>query len=100
MATSKNPTPIASDSPDKAVFGKNLGFAASEAYRLLRTNIMFSLPIDADHRCRVIGITSANAGEGKSTTALNLAYMLAEARQQTILVEADMRLPTISKRLG
>ncbi len=80
-------------------FGKDLSFAASEAYRLLRTSLLFSLP-NAEKRCRVVGITSANAGEGKSTTALNLAYMLAEAHKKVILIEADMRLPTISKRLG
>ncbi|MBR3424178.1 MAG: CpsD/CapB family tyrosine-protein kinase [Clostridia bacterium] len=100
MARNKNAVSVTLSSDEHAVFGKNLGFAASEAYRLLRTNLMFSLPTDSEHRCRVIGLTSANAGEGKSTTALNLAYMLAEAHQQTILVEADMRLPTISKRLG
>ena len=73
MATNRNAAPGTPDNVEKAVFGKNLGFAASEAYRLLRTNIMFSLPTDAEHRCRVIGLTSANAGEDKSTTALNLA---------------------------
>lgn len=79
-------------------YGKNLNFAAAEAYRLLRTNLLFSLP--DEQRCRIIGITSSNAGEGKSTTALNLAYMLAEADKTVMLIEADMRLPTISKRLG
>ncbi len=80
-------------------FGKDLSFAASEAYRLLRTSLLFSMA-NSERRCRIIGITSANAGEGKSTTALNLAYMLAEAHKKVILIEADMRLPTISKRLG
>lgn len=77
--------------------GSELNFAASEAYRLLRTNLMFSLP--DERSCRVIGVTSANAGEGKSTTAVNLAYMLAEANHHVILIEADMRLPTASRRL-
>lgn len=79
-------------------YGKNLSFAAAEAYRLLRTNVMFSLP--DEQRCRVIGITSSNAGEGKSTTALNLAYMLAEADKRVMLIEADLRLPSISRRLN
>ena len=79
-------------------YGANLSFAASEAYRLLRTNLSFALP--EENKCRVIGITSANAGEGKSTTALNLSYMLAESNKTVMLIEADMRLPTISKRLG
>ena len=77
--------------------GKDLNFAAAEAYRLLRTNLQFSLP--DEQRCRIIGVTSANAGEGKSTTSINLSYMLAEAGKKVILIEADMRLPTISKRL-
>ncbi len=89
----------AEDSPEtNPTYGKNLNFAAAEAYRLLRTNLMFSLP--DEQRCRIIGITSSNAGEGKSTTALNLAYMLAEAGKTVILIESDMRLPTISKQLG
>jgi capsular exopolysaccharide synthesis family protein len=88
---------LASD--EKAVtFGPGLNFAASEAYRLLRANILFALP---DHgKCRVIGITSALSGEGKSTTALNLAYVLAESGRKTLLLEADMRLPVVGQRLG
>ena len=84
---------------DNTPFGKDLNFAASEAYRLLRTSLLFSLPSD-ERRCRIVGITSANAGEGKSTTSLNLSYMLAEAHKKVILIEADMRLPAVSKRLG
>lgn len=77
--------------------GEDLSFAAAEAYKLLRTNILFALP--DEKKCRVIGVTSANSGEGKSTTALNLSYMLAEAGEHVLLIEGDMRLPSISKRL-
>ena len=95
----KKKSPELERNDDTVRFGKDLTFAASEAFRLMRTSLIFSLPT-TDRKCRVVGITSANAGEGKSTTALNLAYMLAEAHHQTLLIEADMRLPTISKRLG
>lgn len=78
--------------------GPNLNFAAAEAYKLLRTNIMFALP--DEKKCRIIGVTSSCSGEGKSTTSLNLANMLAEAGEWVLLVEADMRLPTVSRRLG
>lgn len=84
-------------------FGAGLNFAASEAYRLLRTNVLFGLPFSAlknGQTCRIIGITSSLSGEGKSTTALNLAYVLAESGRKILLIEADMRLPTITKRLG
>ncbi len=82
---------------EKKIIGKNLSFAAAEAYKLLRANILFALP--DEQKCRIIGITSSCSGEGKSTTALNLAYMLAEAGQRVLLMEADMRLPTIARRL-
>lgn len=83
---------------DEAIFGTELSFAAAEAYKRLRTNIMFALP--DEQKCRIVGITSACGGEGKSTTSVNLSYVLAEAGERVLLVEADLRLPTISKRLN
>ena len=83
---------------ETAVFGEDLSFAAAEAYKLLRTNILFALP--DEKKCRIIGVTSASSGEGKSTTALNLSYMLAVAGERVLLIEGDMRLPTISKHLN
>ena len=77
--------------------GPNLSFAGAEAYKLLRTNLMLSM--SADIPCKVIGVTSALRGEGKSTTSTNLAYSLAEAGLRVMLVEADMRLPFIAKTL-
>ncbi len=79
-------------------FGSNLSFGAAEAYKLLRTNLNFSLP-DVEG-CKVLGITSTLRGEGKSTTAVNLAYTIAQTGQKVLLVEADLRLPTLSKRIG
>lgn len=82
----------------KKILGENLSFAASEAYKLLRTNLAFSLP--SEGKCRVIGITSALSGEGKSTTSLNLALTIAQEGRRVLLVEADLRLPTVAKRLS
>lgn len=76
--------------------GSLLSFEASEAYKRLRTNIQYTLPLQDEKRCRVIGITSALPGEGKSTTSANLAFSLAEAGERVLLIDADMRLPTIS----
>lgn len=69
----------------------------SEAYRQLRTNLQF---VDVDNPPRIIAVTSAIPGEGKSTTALNLAASLAEAGARVCLVEADLRRPSIAKALG
>lgn len=78
--------------------GERLSFAAAEAYKLLRTNIQFALP--DEQKCRVVGVTSSLSGEGKSTTAVNLGYMLAAAGEQVLLIEADMRLPRLARRMG
>ena len=81
----------------RKTIGSNLSFAAAEAYKLLRTNLTFSLP--EVNGCKIIGVTSALRGEGKSTTSVNIAYTMAQTGQKVLLVEADMRLPTLSKRL-
>lgn len=64
----------------------------SEAYRTLRTNIQFSA---IDEELRVIMLTSAGPGEGKTTTAINLAVAYAQADKRVIIVDADLRKPTL-----
>lgn len=86
-------------SSDKGlIFTDDLSFAALEAYKLLRTNIMFSFPGDAS--CRVVGISSSVRGEGKSTTACNLAYVLSQAGKKTLLIDGDLRLPSVFTKLS
>lgn len=80
------------------MIGGRLSFAAAEAYKLLRTNLDFSLP--DGNSCKVIGFTSAMRGEGKTTTSINTAYTIAQTGKRVLLVEADLRLPNIAKRLG
>lgn len=79
------------------LLGAKMHFAATEAYKLLRTNLSFSHTEGTE--CKVIGVTSSMKGEGKSTTAVNLAYTMAQVGQKVLLVEADLRLPTMAKRL-
>lgn len=69
----------------------------SEAYRQLRTNMQF---VDVDNPPRIIAVTSAMPGEGKSITALNLAAALAETGARVCLIEADLRRPTLADSLG
>lgn len=75
----------------------NLPFAATEAYKMLRTNIVYSFTDEIS--CPVIGITSSLKGEGKSTTAINIAYTLAVTNKKVLFIECDMRLPSTGKHL-
>ena len=62
---------------------------------MLRTNMQY---VEVDDEQKVIVMTSSLPGEGKSTTAINLALTMAMAGQRVVLVEADLRRPLIAKR--
>jgi polysaccharide biosynthesis transport protein len=70
--------------------------AAAEAYRILRTSVNL-MPVSGQGR--VLGFTSCGPGEGKSTTALNLAVALAQQGKRVVLVDADLRKPTLAQRV-
>ena len=78
--------------------GSELDFASREAYKLLRTNISFAFP--DEETGKVIGICSACPQEGKSTTTINLAYSLAEANYKVLLIDGDMRRPSVCDIVG
>jgi Mrp family chromosome partitioning ATPase/uncharacterized protein involved in exopolysaccharide biosynthesis len=67
---------------------------AAEAFRMLRTNLQFS---SSDFRSNSVLITSPQPGEGKSTTAINLAITTAQLGYNTLLVDADLRHPVLHK---
>lgn len=69
----------------------------SEAFRSLRTAVLFSTPGAPP---KVILLTSATSGEGKSVTSLNLAATLAESGSRVLLIDADLRRPTCHRSLG
>ncbi|MEH1015751.1 polysaccharide biosynthesis tyrosine autokinase [Micromonospora sp. CPCC 206060] len=69
----------------------------AEAIRKLRTNLRF---VDVHEAARVIAVSSAMQGEGKTTTSCNLAIALAEAGWRVLLVDADLRRPKVSEYLG
>ncbi|MCB0322668.1 MAG: polysaccharide biosynthesis tyrosine autokinase [Bdellovibrionales bacterium] len=70
---------------------------ASESFRAIRTGILLS---SADHPPRIILITSAKKGEGKTTLTSNLAVTLAQSGGRTVLVDADLRRPSVHGRFG
>jgi receptor protein-tyrosine kinase len=73
------------------------GSAIAEAFRAVRTSILFSR---SDKPVRTILVTSAGPGEGKTTVATNLAITLAKHKGPVLLVDADLRRPRVAKALG
>jgi succinoglycan biosynthesis transport protein ExoP len=69
----------------------------AEAFRRLRTNLQF---LDLGDRPQSIVVTSSMPGEGKSTTAANLAITLADAGSRVVLVDGDLRRPFVAEYLG
>lgn len=68
----------------------------AEAYRVLRTNLLFSRK---DDKLNTVAVVSAGAGEGKSTTVFNLASVFAQSSQRVLIVDSDLRRPTLHKML-
>ena len=77
--------------PDGATTGR------AEAFRILRTNLEFA---DAGTERRSLVVTSSVAGEGKTTTLLNLAIVLAESGATVAVIDADLRTPRLADYLG
>jgi non-specific protein-tyrosine kinase len=76
---------------------QNTRSPVAEAYRIVRTNIRFAT---AARDCRTILVTSPGHGEGKSTTAANLAIVTAQAGKRVILVDSDLRRPSVHRLFG
>lgn len=88
---------MSGNTENRKTLHKNLEFTATEQYKVIRANLDFTLP--DDEKCPVIGVTSSMRGEGKSTTAVNLSYVFAEKGHKVLLIDADLRIPSIAKKL-
>ena len=84
-------------SGEHVLVGGGISFAATEAYKLLRTKLQYSFA--DENTCRVIGVSSALSGEGKSLSAINLAYSLSQLDKKVLLIDCDMRRPSLSSKL-
>lgn len=88
--------------PVLGVIPQNIGYLLeegteskhAEAYRVLRTNLLFSRH---DEKLNTIVVVSAGAGEGKSTTTINLSTVFAQAGNRVLIVDSDLRRPTLHK---
>ncbi len=81
----------------KPIVGKDISFSAAEAYKLLRTKLQFSFVDEV--ACPVIGVSSAMVGEGKSVSSINLAYSLSQLDKKVLLIDCDLRRPSLSAKL-
>ena len=80
------------------IINESTHFSVLEAYKVARTNLMFTLA--EEKGCKRVLITSAGAGEGKSTSAVNLAITFAQTGVRVLLVEADLRRPKLHRYLS
>lgn len=103
MADIKEPNSANASNRNPVKAGKSceyMTYSAREAYKRLRTNVMISLGEKSEMDRYVIGVTSAQPSEGKSTISVNLAYSLAELGNSVVLLDCDLRRPTIHTKLG
>ena len=89
---------VCSAKVNKTILCDETDFATTETYKSIRTNIMFSMP--KSDKGRLVSVTSANPGDGKTTTIINLAITFAQTGAKVILVDCDLRKSSVHKYLG
>ena len=72
-------------------------FGVTEAYKTLRANLQFVCPHEG---CKIICMTSPYSHEGKSSSALNTSFTIAESAQRVLFLDADMRASHVARNLG
>ncbi len=93
----KNKTPASSNQNKQTQSsGRKASFAVVEAYKSIRTNLQFLL---AQSEGKVVAFSSAGAGEGKSTTTVNVAITFSQLGGHVLLIDADLRKSSVHKKL-
>lgn len=83
-----------SKSDTKKILCQNSPFAVKEAYNAIRTNLLFT---QQGEKCPIFVVTSPTANNGKTINSINLAVSFAQMGKRTLLIDADMRNPTIHR---
>ncbi len=86
------------DNKNPSLIGNDIDFATSEAFKLLRTKLQYS--VTDSENCQIIVVSSAIPGEGKSLSSINLAFSLSQLGKRILLIDADMRCPTLAAKLS
>ena len=103
MAANREPKIVSADPKNPRRNNKVcefLPYSGREAFKRLRTNVLISLGDNEGKKCRIIGVTSAQPSEGKSTVSVNLAYTLAELGKSVLIIDGDMRRPAVHDIVG
>ncbi len=69
----------------------------SESYKNVRSNLMFAMAGDQSDKAKIIMVTSAEPGEGKTTTCVNIASVFAETSAKVLVIDADLRRPKVER---
>ena len=98
LAQNKNKNKKETTTNTSTILNKRTSFTITEAYKSIRTNIIFSLANETG--CKKILVTSSEPGEGKSTTTLNLAITFAQTGAKVLVIDCDLRKPRLHRYIG
>ena len=90
----KQRTKVFTKDDPKKILSPEAPFVVKEAYSAIRTNLLFT---QKGEKCPVFVVTSPTANNGKTINSINLAVSFAQMGKRTLLIDSDMRNPTIHR---